>query len=216
LRLRDRQRAAQAADFLVVAHHQVDRLAWLEAAADQHLDGFHLREQIALVVERATAPDETVLDFAAERVHRPRLLGPGCNGHHVLVRHQRDRLGRGVGARPRIQQRMLADDFLLQGGVDLGVLLFEVGVQLVEFSRVAGRIVQAGHSAELDRAGQPLGGCGQVDLQRRRRRHGNLPRRRAPGIDRYRCHQCSEHQYQRKEHTFQHGSHRATGVAFIS
>ena len=92
--LGDRQRAAQAADLLVVAHHEIDRLLGLEAAADQQLDGFHLREQVALVVERAAAPDEAVLDLAAEGVDRPGLLGARRDRHHVLVRHQRDRAWR--------------------------------------------------------------------------------------------------------------------------
>ncbi|MCY1522121.1 hypothetical protein D9M68_569660 [compost metagenome] len=201
----DGQRAAQAAHFFVVAHHQVNGLLRLEAGADEKLDGFHLREKIALVVERAAAPDETVLDLAGEGVDRPGFFSAGGDGHHVLVRHQRDGLGGRIGAGPCVEQRLVAHDFLLQGGVDLGVLLFEVGVELVELGRVGGRVVHARHRAERDRRRQPFGGCLQVDVQLGCGRHRKLLRWRGPGLDRHGRHQCQEHQQQPEEDAFQHG-----------
>ncbi len=158
-----------------------------------------ISSSMALVVERAATPDEAVLHLAGEGIDAPGLLGAGRDGHHVLVRHQRHGLGGRVAAGPGVEQRLLPHHFALKGGMDLGVLLFQVGVQLVELGQVGGRVVQAGDGADRNRAGQPLRGGLGVDLQCRRGRHGELARGRAPGVDAHDRRQRHERQQQHQE-----------------
>ena len=71
----DLHRAALAAHLLVVRRTRVHGLARLEARGQQHLHRLQLRDQVALVVPGAAAPDEAVLDRARERAGLPLALG---------------------------------------------------------------------------------------------------------------------------------------------
>ena len=104
-------------DFFVLPEEEVNRLLRLKTRGDQHLHGFKLREQIALVVPRTAPPHEAAIDHTTERRLLPVLLGSGRNGYDVLMRQQRDGFGLAVGARPCVQQTVAADQFTLERGV---------------------------------------------------------------------------------------------------
>ena len=61
---------------------------WLRAGGGEHLDGFQVGDQAALVVPRAAPPDEAVGDIAAEGRMLPVLFGAGRDRHDILMAHQ--------------------------------------------------------------------------------------------------------------------------------
>ena len=108
---------ARTTRLLVSAVGQVNGARRLVAAGQQHLDGLHLRKQVALVVPRAPAPDEAVFDLTGKRRHLPVALGAGRHGHHVLVRHQHHGPGLRVGALPGVEQAQVIHHLALQCGM---------------------------------------------------------------------------------------------------
>ena len=119
----------------------------LKPRAEQHLDGLHLRDQVALVVPGAAAPDEAVLDLAGER-RRPAsaLSVPGAIGTTSWCAISAIGLAVGVAAVPGVEQAVARrPPRACSVGVHLREALLQVGMQLAELVRVRPRVVEAGH-----------------------------------------------------------------------
>ena len=80
-----------------------------EALGEQRSTASRMREEAALVVERAAAPDEAVGDHALEGRVLP-LLGARLDRHHVLVGEQQQRGQRGLATPPGVEQARAADE----------------------------------------------------------------------------------------------------------
>ena len=160
--------------------------AWLEAAGEQRLHRFQLRDQVGLVVPRAAAPDEAVLDRAGERLGLPVAFGAGRDRHHVLVRHQRDRLAASNRCPPRCRagsdspttSRFSARMHLARNAAArCACKACElVGIELRHRSPTTPCCARIA-------AGQRLAGGLLVDRQRRDRRHLQLARALAQRVD---------------------------------
>ena len=173
----DLLRAALAAELLVLAEGEVDRLARPEARGDAHLHRFHDRHQVALVVPGAAAPDEAVLLRARERSGLPVALGAGRDRHDVLVRQQRDRRSLGVAAGPCVEQAVLADDFAAKHRVRFREARLQQRLQRQELGCVRVGVGRRRDGLQSHGGGEALAHRGGIDCGRRHRRRRDLPRR---------------------------------------
>ena len=134
-------RAPQAAHLFVRAKGQVNGALRFEVAGRQQLNRLQLGDQVAFVVPGATAPDEAVFDHAGERLLRPIFLSPWRHRHHVLVRHQEQRLGIGLAAGPGVEQAQAPHHFALKHAVRLGKTRLQQAVQLQELVATEGCVI---------------------------------------------------------------------------
>ena len=185
--------ATQATDFLVCAEGQVDGAGGLVAAGHQHLHRFELRQQVALVVPRAAAPDKAVFHFTGKRGHRPVALGAGRDGHHVLVGHQQNGFGLGVSALPGVEQAQITHHLALECRVGLGEPGLQQGVKSLELVGVEVGVVTRRNGLEAHCLGQAGRYGGFVHRYRRQRFHLHLARAFARGVD---ADRCGQHHYQ--------------------
>ena len=167
--------------FLVVAEREIDVARRLEAVRQETLDGLEESDCADLHVQCAAPPEEAVGDLPRERRVRPLRLRPGFDRHDIDVGHQEDRLPRGVGAFPAVEQALASVDLALETRVYEGERSLQVCSQLQERLRVGlrGRLGRDGPVP--DGPGQPFG----ISVERLDRRDGwrvDLLRWEASGV----------------------------------
>ena len=171
-RVGDRLGPADLADhLLVVSGDDQDGAPGLEALAGQGLGGLHQRHQRALVVDRAAAPDRAVPDGAGEGRGLPLAQGLVGDRHHVLVGHQDDRLERGIGALPGVDQGAVADDLARRDRVELRIGLDQPGALGVPLGAVVLGRVLVRDGLELHRLRQAVRRLGRIDRNLRGELH---------------------------------------------
>ncbi|KAJ0166611.1 hypothetical protein CTA2_6602, partial [Colletotrichum tanaceti] len=150
--------AALARDLLVEAEGQHEGALRGEAGGDEQLDGLEDADEGVLAVHGAAAPDVGAVVGAAEGRVRPAVDGGGRDGHGVLVGHEDGGLQVGVGALPGVEEAVGVDAVELEGVVDPGEGLCEVGGEGEELVPAVvdadGAVVVEGLGGDLDGAGQ--------------------------------------------------------------
>ncbi len=125
------------------------------ALADEVLGRLEERADDALGVQRAAAPDLAVDDLGTKGVVLPVLA---LHGHHVLVSHHDDGVGRGVCARPAQQDAKVVDGGELAGLKGTRVEAAQRGHPLAEGLVVAQGGVLARDRGNADELAEALDG----------------------------------------------------------
>src|SRR5690606_22941552 len=100
-----------ATNFLVMAEGKKDRPRGAEAALYEEFGCLDHRNERALIVDGAAAPDIAIRNRAGEGRMLPLVFRAGRDGHHVDMRHEQNRIKRSVRPLPCIKERVLANDF---------------------------------------------------------------------------------------------------------
>lgn len=86
----------------------------LEPLLHKLLDGIHNPHQLVLTIRRTPAPDPGIINLALERRIRPLVLGGREDRDDVFVRHEDERLKRGVCSRPGEEVGVSVDHFVIE------------------------------------------------------------------------------------------------------
>ncbi len=146
-----------AADFLVMAEGQIDRLSRLEALFQKHLDGLEDRHHAALVIEGSSAPDEAVGNVARERSVGPALTRfPARPEQHPSGPSASTPLAERFAPLPREQQAVAADQLAGELLVDLRKARFQEFVKAIEVAEVGIGCLCHRHGRNPDGCAEPL------------------------------------------------------------
>lgn len=147
--------AGERGHLLAVAGEVPDVTRRDVALADEVLGRLEERADDALGVQRAAAPDLAVDDLGTKGVVLPVLA---FDGHHVLVGHHDDGIGRGICARPAQQDAKVVDGGELAGLKGARVETAQRGHPLAEGLVVAQGGVLARHRGNADELAEALDG----------------------------------------------------------